>query len=326
MTQITTSRKIAIATVIRKFSPHRITAVIVLGVALAGAPKVKSQGSHLLMAGANTIAADAVDVDNASIPIPVPVNLYHSSEVSHAEWDINDSLENIPAYDLYCDFTSAHVHPYDFDLTNMKDTVSIPLVKSGNCDFHMPVDGRITSNFGQRRYEYHLGVDLHLNTGDPVYAAFEGIVRVAHYDRSYGNVVVIRHPGGLETLYAHMSRLKVQPGDWVQAGQEVGLGGSTGHSTGSHLHFECRYMDEPINPNSIIDFAGDSLKTDTLVVDQSTFAYLKAARARKYCVIRRGDTLSEIAERYRTSVSKLCKINGIRPSTTLHIGHRLRYN
>lgn len=249
-----------------------------------------------------------------------------TSEKAEAEiWDINDSLNYIPCYDRYCSWNPGRVHPYDYDLTHMKDTVVIPLAID-SCDYAVPFLSRKTSDFGSRRYHYHYGVDIKVYVGDPVKTAFAGVVRVAHYDGDYGRVVVVRHPNGLETLYAHLSRLKVKVGDWLEAGDLVGLGGNTGRSTGSHLHFEARYLGEPIDPNTIIDWDTGALKMDTLYLNASNFDYLRELRRRKYMTIRRGDTLSGIARRYGTSVSRLCKLNGIRSSTTLRIGRRLRYN
>lgn len=241
-------------------------------------------------------------------------------------WDINDSLMSLPAYDLYCDWNVKKVHPFRVDLTKKADTTLLPLIKSGSCDYALPSPGHVTSDFGHRRYRYHYGIDIKLQTGDTVRSVFEGTVRVAHYDASYGKVVVVRHTNGLETLYAHLSKLSVEPGDWVEAGDLVGLGGNTGRSTGSHLHFECRYLGEPINPNELIDFAKGSLKTDTLALTAGTFHYLKALRTQKFHTIRPGDTLSGLARRYGTSVSTLCRLNRIRSTSTLRVGQRLRYN
>lgn len=247
------------------------------------------------------------------------------AEVDAILWDINDSLSYIPAYDTYCSWNSKRVHPYSNNLTNMKDTIFIPLAYD-SCSFAAPFIGRKTSDFGSRRYRQHYGVDIKLYVGDPVLSAFEGVVRVAHYDRDYGKVVVVRHTNGLETLYAHLSDLKVREGDRLEAGDVVGLGGSTGRSTGSHLHFEVRYKGEPINPNDIINWNNGTLHSDVLHLNADHFAYLKEIRMRKYHKIRSGDTLSGIARRYGTSVTTICKLNNIRSNTTLRIGQTLRYN
>jgi hypothetical protein len=247
------------------------------------------------------------------------------SENSAPIWDINDSLANIPRYDTYCSWNTKKVHPYTEDLRFMKDTVTLILAMD-SCDFAPPVIGNKTSDFGYRRYRYHYGVDIKLYRGDTVRSAFEGVVRIAHYDGDYGKVVVVRHNNGLETLYAHLSKLSVSEGDKVEAGDVVGLGGNTGRSTGSHLHFEARYKGEPIDPNELIEWETGYLCHDTLDLNAEHFEYLVEVRKRKYHKIRRGDTLSGIARKYGTSVRRLCQLNGIRSTTTLRIGRVIRYN
>lgn len=274
---------------------------------------------------ANTSAQDLISESRLSRNIyefgKAPASVKSEVDV----WDVNDSLKYIPSYDAYCSWNAGRVHPYKNDLTRMKDTVVIALAID-SCDFAVPFLSHKTSDFGNRRYHYHYGVDIKVYVGDPIKTAFAGVVRVSHYDGDYGNVVVVRHINGLETLYGHMSKLKVHEGDWVEAGDIVGLGGSTGRSTGSHLHFEARYLGEPINPNSIINWETGELKMDTLYLNKSNFSYLREIRKQKYCSIRPGDTLSGIARRYGTTVSHLCSLNGIKSSTTLRVGRKLRYN
>ncbi|MFZ6052856.1 peptidoglycan DD-metalloendopeptidase family protein [Halocola ammonii] len=245
-------------------------------------------------------------------------------EAAEAAWDINDSLQAIPFYDDYCMWDTKTIHGYEYDLTKMKDTVDLVL-RYDSCDYSTPWLGRITSPFGERGARYHYGIDVKLYKGDPVKSAFEGMVRISKYSRSYGNVVVVRHQNGLETLYAHLSARKVKSGDYVQSGDVIGLGGNTGRSTGSHLHFECRYKGEPIHPEDVIDWQTGALKHDVLKLNQEHFAYLKEARAKKYHRIRSGDTLSAIARRYGTSVGTLCRLNGISSNKILRIGQSIRY-
>ena len=245
----------------------------------------------------------------------------YSSEI----WDINDSIMNIPAYDLYCNWDNFVIHPYKYDLTKKKDTTFVFLQDENKCDYYHPVIGDITSNFGQRGSRYHYGIDIKLETGDSVHNAFEGTVRIAKKSYTYGNVVVVRHNNGLETLYAHLDNILVEPGDAIEAGDLIGYGGNTGRSSGSHLHFEVRYKGEAINPNDLICFKSNELKKDTLAIDRNLFGYLTKVNAAKYHTIKKGDTLSEIASNYRTSVSKLCKLNLIKSSAILKPGRKLRY-
>ncbi|MEZ4887148.1 MAG: M23 family metallopeptidase [Chitinophagales bacterium] len=252
--------------------------------------------------------------------------------------------EDIPAFNHYHGaWDTQKIHNYKYDLSQMKDTVEFFLSHGLGDDFIMPTMGYVTSNFGPRRRRYHNGIDLKLENGDPVQSMFEGKVRIAQYSRSYGYVVVVRHFNGLETLYAHLSKLKVKSGDNVAAGGIVGLGGSTGRSTGNHLHFEVRYKGHPIDPNELIDFNAKTLKHHTFTVDRSYFTStdpyesahadkdvdddgVVSASSAKYYKIRKGDTLGKIAQRYGTSISRICKLNGISTRTTLNVGRSLRLN
>lgn len=215
-----------------------------------------------------------------------------------------------------------------FDSKSMTDTILIPLNDSSlnGLRYCHPFRNYVTSNFGPRRYIFHYGVDIKLYKGDPVCAAFDGVVRITKYDRrGFGNVVVIRHPFGLETIYGHLSKIMVAPMQKVKAGDIIGLGGNSGRSTGSHLHFEIRYRGEPFDPNYFIDFNNYQLKADTLVLTRANFEYLIELRKAKYCTIRKGDTLYKIARRYHTTVLHLCKLNHITPKTLLRPGRKLRY-
>ncbi len=225
------------------------------------------------------------------------------------------------------------------DLSKLKDTLWICVVDSTYNDFVMPWDGEVTSRYGYRKGRYHNGIDINLNTGDTVLAAFSGKVRYSRYnDSGFGNLVIIRHFNGLETFYAHLSKLLVVPNQEVKAGDVIGLGGNTGRSYGAHLHFETRFYDAPINPEEIIDFKAKELRDENLFIHRGLFrpgaavsnnygpiaAASSGSGDSKYHKVRSGDTLSAIARRYGTSVSRICQINGIRPTTTLHIGRSLK--
>jgi len=184
----------------------------------------------------------------------------------------------------------------------------------------------VTCGFGPRRRIFHFGTDIKLQKGDSVLAAFEGIVRVVKFDRrGYGNAIVIRHPQGIETIYGHLSKVLVSTNQHIKAGELIGLGGSTGRSTGAHLHFEVRYHGEPFDPSCFYDFANFSLKADSLIVSRANFEYLIELRKAKYCVVKKGDTLGRIAVRYHTSITTICKLNGISKKTLLRVGRRIRY-
>lgn len=220
------------------------------------------------------------------------------------------------------------------NLALMKDTIWLCLTDSVHSEFHIPFNGSVTSGFGHRWGREHYGVDIDLHTGDTVRAAFSGKVRYSKYNGGgYGNLVIIRHYNGLETFYAHLKQCIVVPNQYVEAGDPIGIGGSTGHSTGSHLHFEVRFLDMPINPNEIINFKKYRLKKCNLLVRSGLFDpragspnasgdYVSATKT--YHRIRSGETLSYLARRYRTSVSRICSLNNIRPTTILRIGRSLR--
>ncbi|MDR2728386.1 MAG: peptidoglycan DD-metalloendopeptidase family protein [Chitinispirillales bacterium] len=214
---------------------------------------------------------------------------------------------------------------FDYRTLGPNDTIKIALADSAQRRYYAhPFNNYVTSKFGPRRYMWHYGTDVKLNTGDTVHCAFDGVVRVIQYDRrGYGNVVVVRHHNGLETLYGHLYRVKVEVNQKIKAGDMVGLGGNTGRSTGAHLHFEIRYFGEPFSPEYIIDFENYVLKSDTLILTRDNFEYLTVQRQTVYHTIRRGDTLGAIARRYGTNINALCRMNGIKPRTTLSVGRRL---
>lgn len=125
---------------------------------------------------------------------------------------------------------------------------------------------RITSKYGPRRRRMHKGIDLKVLKGDTIRAAFNGKVRIKAFERrGYGYYVVLRHPNGLETIYGHLSKILVEENQIVRAGETIGLGGNTGRSTGSHLHFETRFLGQAINPAEIIDFENGVPHQDTYV-------------------------------------------------------------
>ena len=207
-------------------------------------------------------------------------------------------------------------------------------------NFVMPITtGKITSFFGPRRKRFHYGTDLKLQTGDTVVAAFEGKIRVKQFERrGYGNYLVIRHPNGLETVYGHLSRFLVEEEETVAAGQPIALGGNTGRSTGSHLHFECRFLGQAIDPSDIVDF--DNLctydesylfqksKINEISINNNNYGRYNRYTAQNHSVtyhrVRSGDTLSKIAQLHGVSVKQICRLNGIQPASTLRVGKVLR--
>jgi len=201
-----------------------------------------------------------------------------------SEEEIPDTTQILfPSHDLYATWDTSIAHPYHFAEQFKQDSVTIKLVEENDGGFKMPFKGNVTSEFGWRKYRPHYGTDIDLETGDTVGTAFDGMVRLAKYCNGYGNCVIIRHNNGLETVYGHLSKLEVQPGQQLKAGEMVGLGGNTGRSYGSHLHFEMRYLGQALDTEDFIDYTSGKLKSDTFVlrkIDVENKYDLRALRAR----------------------------------------------
>lgn len=264
--------------------------------------------------------------DNSAIGGPESVETYEETGagiiVDEAEtevWTAADSAFHIPAYETYGDWNTDQIFERR---PAIADTINLHLAWA-DCDHYMPICGRITSPFGIRHGRHHYGTDLKLQTGDLVMSAFAGKVRISRYHRDFGHVVVVRHPNGLETLYGHLSKRLVDVGDELEAGDVLGLGGSTGRSTGSHLHFETRYLGHPIDPEKLFDMEEGVLRTDRFSITPRTFHSPTASGSASYRV-RKGDTLYGISRRTGTTVASLCKINKISSRSTLRVGQRLR--
>ena len=225
-------------------------------------------------------------------------------------------------------FSSHRVKERTLTLDSLPDEVNLRLVKRDS-DFCFPVKNIITSPYGWRWERAHRGVDIRLNVGTPVHCAFAGVVRVACPMGAYGNLVVVRHYNGLETAYAHLSKISVKPRQVVQAGDVIGLGGSTGRSTGPHLHFEVRFMYESIDPEWLLDFSNYTLRTKKLHLDKSYFGVTRPKRGeslaykadksyvkeppvsdgKRYYTVKENDDLQLIAIICHTTVAKLKELN-----------------
>ncbi|MEG1485157.1 MAG: M23 family metallopeptidase [Bacteroidales bacterium] len=220
-------------------------------------------------------------------------------------------------YDIW---NSNAINPYKVSLVDMPDTVKIDVSK-----YCPPTLKHVTSNWGFRKWKYHYGIDLKVHKGDTVKCAFDGTVRVTRRDRGYGFFVVVRHANGLETLYGHLDRIMAHSEQELKAGEPIGLGGNTGRSTGYHLHFEFRYLGNPINPNDIVDFNSKTIKNDVFLLSAKNFEYKKEIDKIRYWTIKSGDTLGRIALRTGVPINKLCSLNKIKKTTILKIGRRIRY-
>ena len=258
-----------------------------------------------------------------------------------------ESYYETPAADLYDDWDNTHAHSH---ATELPDTFRISLK-----DFCMPTDSRVlTSNFGSRWGRQHKGLDIKVYIGDTIRAAFDGRVRVVRYEgRGYGKYVVIRHDNGLETYYAHMSKQLVSEDQDVRAGDPIGLGGNTGRSTGSHLHFETRLCGIALNPALMFDFRNQDVVDDYFTFHKSSYqresqiatrlrganvgsgedvelataapaaSYAQESRFHK---VKKGETLFSIAKKRGTTVDTIMKLNHLKKNSKLKAGQILKFN
>ncbi|MDR1886927.1 MAG: peptidoglycan DD-metalloendopeptidase family protein [Prevotellaceae bacterium] len=268
---------------------------------------------------------------NIEIDIP-PVEIRYLPDVEDRIFDLDEDSGGegiIPADDLYLIWDNLKVNPYKIapDSVLFNDSVSLPLA-----GFRYPLVNhyRVTSEFGPRRYRFHYGIDLKVYKGDSILNVMDGMVRIAKRVGSYGNLVVIRHNNGLESFYGHLSKMLVKQDQTVKAGELIGLGGSTGRSTGPHLHFELRYLGQCLNPRDLVDFDSLRVKSDTVLLTQKNFDYrkssfLSAVSSGRVWTVRKGDSLSLIAKRTKTSVRHLCDANGITTKTIIKPGRKLIY-
>lgn len=241
-----------------------------------------------------------------------------------------EARENLmfPADELYGEWTNEWVNPFRGKKVDLPDSCVI------DCStFVLPMDSmtRVTSKYGPRRRRMHKGIDLKVQIGDTIRAAFDGKVRIKNFERrGYGYYLVIRHPNGLETVYGHLSKFLVGVNDIVRAGDPIALGGNTGRSTGSHLHFETRFLGQAINPADIIDFDNSIPHQDQYVFrnvkinGRKSNIYTSSNSQMVYHRVKSGDTLGKIARIYGTTVNELCRLNGLKSTSMLRIGQSIR--
>ena len=308
----------------------------------------------------------ALAQDRLASIAPIDHKMRAVDSISLVRLGEQESLADLefPAAALYPTWNNEYTRGYD---------VALPAeYRIDLRNFNMPCDSRmVTSHYGYRRSfrRQHYGTDIKVFVGDTIRAAFSGKVRVVAdqgYRRGYGKYIVIRHPNGLETVYGHLSKHLVKPDQIVRAGEVIGLGGNTGRSTGSHLHFETRFLGQFINPEKLFDFEAQDVKGDFYLycsngrgmmlaatdkvdggeeeMDEETARALmeKEAESEAYQQkrieqmrakprtsvhkVKAGDTLSSIAHKYGTTVDRLCRLNNIKKTSVLRLGQILRYS
>ena len=266
-------------------------------------------------------------------------------------------MEDNPSYELYEEWDNMYAHK------------QIPVPDSYKIDlrhFCMPTTSRaITSNFGARWGRAHRGLDIKVYVGDTIRAAFSGKVRVVKYNAGgYGKYIVIRHNNGLETIYGHLSKQLVSENEMVRAGDVIGLGGNTGRSTGSHLHFETRLCGLALNPALMFDFRAQDVTGDYYVYNHATYERESAEATRLrgvignggytredvlgtsymannsksakeevdetteklYHKVTSGETLYSIARKRGVTVEKLCRLNNLNKKSKIKAGNIIRYS
>lgn len=259
----------------------------------------------------------------------------------------------MPSAEIYDHWDNEYVH----EKTAIPDSFLINLK-----NFCMPTLSRvITSNFGARWGRQHKGLDIKVYIGDTIRSAFPGKVRIVRYEpRGYGRYIVIRHPNGLETIYAHLSKQIVNENQTVKAGDPIGLGGNTGRSTGSHLHFETRFCGIALNPAIFFDFRAQDVTADSYMFKKDSYMYDSALATRlrgkvgngsyspeqvygvmprtqkmvaevktvrkKYHKVKKGETLISISRKLGLSVSELCKRNSLSKKAKIKPGQILIYS
>jgi len=219
-------------------------------------------------------------------------------------------------------WSSTDPSPYPLSLIENDSIIEITLINDSS-DFAMPGTGRLTSPYGWRDGRFHHGFDISINHGLPIFAAFSGVVRFAKNIWPYGRLVIVRHDNGLETYYAHLSRITVKSGQRINAGDVVGNSGNTGHSEGTHLHFEIRFKGISINPAHLISLKENKLIHSEIIlrrVNDRFFLYTNGAILHK---VRRGDYLHKIAVEYGTTVKKIKETNEIPKSGYISVGQTI---
>lgn len=295
--------------------------------------KLAIRGSLILLFSFQSIFAQ---IDTLAIGSNASINKVDDIKV-------NDAFDVSPSDDIMLENWSTNVfNPYKDE--NIEYPFKITFEDS---IYRNPVLIKtvVTSRYGWRWRRAHEGIDIDLITGDDVVSVLDGVVRMARWNGGHGRLVVVRHFNGLETAYAHLSKISVKPNDTVRAGQILGKGGATGNARGSHLHFITSYKGVAINPEYLLDFSEErKIRAPEIWVTRKwTRPYLHSSKRMtklellttkeeaaaslikktEVYVVKRGDTLSHIARRNGTSIRSICVANNIRSNSVLKVGQRL---
>ncbi len=273
----------------------------------------------------------------------------------------SENMVKVASY--YSVWDTKSLNPYGTAAKSFNEIVNITLYneKEGRNWAKMLDQFRLSSHFGWRNGRWHKGTDLALDTGDKVYAAFDGIVRISGTFNGYGRTVLLRHYNGLETLYGHLSKIAFEPNTLVKAGDVIGLGGSTGRSSGPHLHYETRYEGNQFDTENIYDYTNNQIRIrmQEFTVSSRLYDYLRGKPSippsyrngefatgealddhedgddfeeevpvqtvqKLWHSVRRGETLTSIARKFNMTARELAQLNKIPLNKKIYPGLRLR--
>jgi murein DD-endopeptidase MepM/ murein hydrolase activator NlpD/LysM repeat protein len=280
-----------------------------------------------------------------------------------AQFQGADNMVEIASY--YSVWDTKSLNPYGLNPKEFEEIVPITLYNVNEGRNWSPVLDKslVTSHFGWRNRRWHKGTDLDLETGDKIYAPFDGVVRVSGVHSGYGRTVILRHYNGIETLYGHLSKFNFEPGTFIKAGEVIGRGGNSGRSSGSHLHYETRFEGNQFDPENIYNFKNNPMviRSSEFVISPKVFDYLRGGSSRPSSIItepssvqssgvvedieeeiddeeevpvkvekkiwytvRNGDNLTEISKKFHSSVGEICRLNKISAYKKLYVGLKLR--
>ena len=311
----------------------------------------------------------AVDIDeqsqNRALAIREKTVLPEIAETDFSDEEFIDADYRIPAYGLYHElWDNDHLRSAQVEIPFNGGSLKIILLESYNTPFVFPCRGSFALAYGKtKRNTFHTGIDFFLQENDPVYACFDGVVRMAREYGDYGKIVVIRHYNGLETVYSHLNKVAVSENQIMKAGDIVGLAGKTGNTQEVLLHFETRFFNEYFNPALLIDLETRSLSSNMLTLTPADFSILpipvsllkpenhksgnektdtlssatntgsmpstivsttQPKESAKYHTIQKGETLYRIANQHGVAVEEIMKLNNIKNAAHIQAGQKLR--
>lgn len=194
-------------------------------------------------------------VENYQVPCQYVYDEELYEDETYVSQESQAGSKSVTVMSVFCDGDVVEKKVVDMEVTKEAVPQIVHIGTKERPEYVLPVTGYVvTSCFGSRWGRNHNGIDLAVDSGTPVVASAKGIVIQAGWNDSYGISVYIEHENGTVTRYAHLSEASVSVGQAVEQNQIIGLSGSTGRSTGPHLHFEIRVDENPVNPSEYLDF------------------------------------------------------------------------